>query len=830
METLITDVRLAIRVLRRSRVLAVSIIVTLGLAIGAGVSTFAIAEAALITPPPFREPHRLALLYTTYTEPARGTQRLRWSYPRFRLLERSLTTTTSVASYGPGSVNLAGSTDAEPVNAEVIGGAYFATLGVMPALGRVFSSEEDETTAAPPVAIIGHAIWTRRYASNPRVIGQVIRVNGTDLTVIGVMPVGFTGLTGRAELWFPATQAPRLTYPEYLTTNQDFISVVARLRPGSTIESLRAELETVGANIQRAQPSEAEVPGERYGATAVALVDVRVNETTKRAMLVLLGAGAMVLLLACANVSSLLLTHSAGRRREMSIRLSLGATRTRLARQMVTEAALLAALGGAAGLLLAWWATHAITAPAGAITPSNFYGSVGEFVRPRIDPLVLATTVGAVILTALLCGLAPALTAARTSLATTLRETAGTTRAHARSYLSLRGIAVATEVALALVLLVGGSLMLTTLARLRGESIGIDPRNVVTFAVRPPEVRYATTAAPAFIERLLTAIESVPGVTSATVDGCAPLVASCGRSSLYIAGRPTPPPGQAPPIMRHYVGSEHFRTLGIPVTRGRPFTSADRAGRAAVAIINEAAARQFWPNENPIGARVWFGGGSLWNSADSTVEIVGVSGDVAYQEGDERRVRPAVYTPYLQFTYATRTVMVRVERNPSTVLPAVRNAVREVDPDLALYDFGMLTEQLGAAWAKQRFTSALLGAFALLALVLAATGVFGVVASLVNERTREIGIRVALGATSADVLRLVIRQGMRLPVIGLILGAALALPSSRALRGLLYGVSPGDPRVLAVVVVLLGTVALFATLLPARRATRVDPRIAMQAE
>jgi putative ABC transport system permease protein len=830
MESLIADIRLAIRVLRRSPALAGSIIITLALAIGAGVSTFAVAEAALITPPPFPAPDRIALIYTTHTTPARGTTRLRWSYPRFRLLERSLTSATSIGSYGLASVNLAGTTDAEPVNAEVVGGGYFATLGVSPARGRPFSTQEDQTTAASPVALIGHDLWTRRYGGEASALGQLVRVNGVDLTIIGIMPAGFTGLTGRAQLWFPAVQAPRLTYPEYLTTNQDFISVVARLRPGATIASLRAELETVAATIQREQPSEANVPGETYGATASPLADVRVNSTTKRAMVVLLGAVVMVLLLACANVSSLLLTHSAARRREMSIRLSLGATRARLVRQLLTETTLLATIGGALGLLLVWWATTSIIAPAGAIAPSNFYGSVGEFVRPRIDPLLLATTVGVIVVTAMLCGLAPALTAARTSLAMTLRESAGATRAGVGSHGSLRGIAVAAEVALALVLLVGGSLMLATLSRLRGESIGIDPRNVITFAVRPPEVRYAPTEAPAFVERLLSAISAVPGVVSATVDGCAPLTSSCARTSLLLVGRPAPLPGQAPPIMRHYVGPDHFRALGIPLVRGRAFTSADRTGSAPVAIINETAARQFWPNENPIGARVWFAGGSLWNSADSTVEIVGVVGDVSYQEGDERRVRPAVYTSYLQFTYATRTVMVRTSSDPSAVLSGIRTAVRGVDADLALYDFGLLAEQLGGAWAKQRFTSGVLAAFGALALLLAATGVFGVVASLVSERTREIGIRLALGATSADVLRLVVRQGMRLPAIGLIIGAALAVPASRALRGLLYGVTPSDPRVLVGVVVLLATVALAATLIPARRATRVDPRISMQAE
>ena len=830
METLTADLRLAIRVLSRNRTLALSIVATLGLAIGAGVATFAIAEAALITPPPFPESDRLAMVYTTHTEPSHGTERYRWSYTRFRMLARALTSTTAVGSYGLSSINLAGETDAEPVSAEVVGGDYFVALGIRPARGRLFSPEEDQSTASAPVALIGHDLWTRRYGGDAGIIGRTVRVNGTGLTVIGIMPAGFNGLTGRAELWFPAVQAPRLTYPAYLTTNQDFISVVVRLRPGASLATLRAELDAVGANIQRAAPSESEVPGDSFGATAVGLKDVRVNATTRRAMLVLLGAVGLVILLACANVSSLLLAHAASRRREMAIRLSLGAPRARLVRQLLTEAGLLSALGGAVGLALAWWTTHTVVAPAGSIAPSNFYGSVGEFVRPRIDPVLLAFTAAVTILTALLSGLAPALTAARSSLGTMLRQGSGASRPGTGSHLSLRGIAVAAEVALALVLLMGGSLMLATLARLRGESLGLDPRNVITFSVRPPEVRYATTAAPAFIERLLAAIQAVPGVSSATVDGCAPLAASCANSSLFIAGRAVPRPGEAPGIMRHYVGPDHFRTLGIPVLRGRTFASTDRTGRAPVAIVNETAARRFWPNASPIGARIWFGGGSLWNSPDSTLEIVGVVGDVPYQEGDERRARPAVYTSYLQFTYAARTVMVRTSGDPAPTMRALSAAVRSVDPDLALYELGLMTEQLGGAWAKQRFTSVVLAAFAVLALVLAATGVFGVVAGLVGERTREIGIRIALGATPADVGRLVVRQGMRLPMLGVVVGALFAVPAARALRGLLYGVSPADPRILLLVVIVLAAIAFAATLVPARRATRVDPRISMQAE
>ncbi|HEX6049600.1 MAG TPA: ABC transporter permease [Gemmatimonadaceae bacterium] len=834
MKSVLYDVRVGVRVLRRNPTTTASVVATLALAIGAGVSTFALAQAALIAPPPFPESERLAMVFTTRVAPGRSPQRFRWSYQRFRLLERSLTTAAHVGSYGLASVNLSGRgpggepVAAEPVRAEPVGGGYFSALGARAERGRLFSAAEDQSPSAAPVVLLGHDLWMRRFAGAPDVLGQVLRVNGNDLTIVGVLPAGFRGLSGRAELWFPAVQAPSLTYPKYLTTNQDFISVVAKLRPGVSMTSLRAELETVGAAIQRQLPSESTTPDDRFGAAAVPLAEVRVNDTTRRALLVLLGAGGVVLLLACSNVSSLLIASAAARRREMAVRLALGATRGRLARQLLTETMVLASLGGAAGVLLAWWVTRVVPPPEGSIAPVNFYGNIGEFVRPRIDPVVLAVAAGVVILTTLVCGLAPALTAARAGLSTSMRQGGAATRSgHGR--LSLRGIAVATEVALAVVLLVGGSLMLATLARLRGEPLGFDPTGVITFAVVPPEVRYPLHQAPAYIERLLASIEAVPGVVAATVDGCAPLGTSCARTSLHIAERPSPRPGEAPPIMRHYVGPDHFRTLGIPLRAGRAFTAGDRQGRAGVAIVNEAAARAFWPDGNPIGARLWFGS-SIWSSPDSTVEVVGIVGDVPYLESDEPVVRPAVYTPYLQFTYPGRTVMVRTAGNPEVALRGIRRAVHAVDSDLALYNVGALTRQLGDVWQRQQFTTGVLAAFAALALVLAATGIFGVVAGAVADRTREIGIRLALGATPADVGRLVVRQGMVLPVVGLMVGAVLAFPAVRALRGLLYGVSATDPRVFGAVLLALGSVALLATLIPARRATRIDPRVSMSAD
>ena len=622
-----------------------------------------------------------------------------------------------------------------------------------------------------------------------------------------------------------------VSYDKYLVTNQNFISVVARLREGVSMEQLKARLATIGAAIQRRIPSEAQGSNDQFAADALLLDEARIDPTDRRSALLLLGAVGFLLLLACANVANLSLARMTARRRELAIRSALGATRTQLAGAMLAESAILAGAGGAAGGLLAAWLLPVMPLPERVIGPRNMYGSLGDFATPGFDWRVLGFVIGVSAIAAFLCGALPALLPARLDLTRDLKSgSPGSAAGAGLRRLSARSLIVALETALALVLLVAGALMLESFRRLRGEKLGFEPRGLITFWLRPPEVKYPPPRAALLVERALEEIARVPGVVAATVDGCAPVGTGCANSTLYVIGRSQPTPEDAPPVLRHYVGPDHFRTLGVPLIRGRVFTSQDRAGSPRVAIINALAARRFFPDEDPIGKRVWFGGGSTFDRPDSAAEIVGIVGDVAYQALDTRPIQPDFYTPYRQFTYASRMVLVRTPGDPAAIVPALRRAVRNADPDLPLYDVQTMEHRMGESWAKRRFDTLLLAAFGAAAIVLAAMGIYAVVAHSVAQRTREIGIRVALGAALADVVALVVREGMSLPIVGLVAGVGVSLMLARTLRSMLYGVSETSPVVFAAVTLLLGAVALVACYLPARRVVHVDPLVALKTD
>ncbi len=820
-----------LRLLGRARALSGAVVLTLALGVAALTITFGVVNAALLRQPPFHDAGRVVMLYLQRNPEGEPPRRERWSFARFELLRASQRSFEQVASYSPASLTLSGNADAELVQGERVSASYFQLLRVVPVRGRLFNDAEDDPARPTPVVVIGHRLWTRRLSADPSIIGRTIRVNGVPLTVIGVLPEEFAGLSGRAELWFPRTMSPQITYAEYLATNQNFISGVGRLRPGIDFVAARSELAVLGADINRALPSDPEYPAERVTATAERLNEARADQTVRRSLFILLGGVALLHLLACANVTNLLLGRAAARRRESAVCVALGSSRARLFGHILAEGLLLALPAGVIGIALAARGSALIAPPANVWAPRNFYGSLAPFDSPAFGLTELLFGIGLTLATALLVAVPAALSAFHL-------KTWSAIKAGSRGILegaitlrrpSLRGIIVGIEAAFAMLLMVAAGLLIDSVQRMRQTRIGVEPANVLTFWVIPSEVRVPPATAPAFVTRLLDAVAKVPGVRSASVDGGAPL-AGTARSVLFIAGRPAPGPGEAPPVLRHYIAPDHFNTLGIPLRRGRVFTASDVAGAPRVTVISESAARRFWPSEDPLGKRVWFGGGSSLSSPDSSAEIVGVVGDVVYAPLDQQPNFASFYTPYAQFTYASRIVFVRTAADPMSVVFDVRKAIATVDPELALQEVQPLTHIVSGSWARHRFDAMLFGSFGIAALALAASGIFAVLAYTVAGRTREFGIRIALGGNARRVLWHVLREGMSFPMAGLAIGVTLSLAVTRLLQSSLYGISPQEPRVFVGTAALLVAVMAAACLVPAWRATRADPMEALRAE
>ncbi|HMD36549.1 MAG TPA: ABC transporter permease [Vicinamibacterales bacterium] len=822
MDTVLQDVRYAVRTLARMRGVAAVAILTLALGIGATTTMFSVVYGALLRPVPFAEPDRLVILFTTSVTPRDGLTRLRWSRPHIIELQASVTSFESVGSFTPALLSTSGHGDPEQVDGEVASPGYFQALRVTPIAGRVFRPEEDTVAGAQPVTIISARLWKRRFASDRAIVGGTLRVNEVPLTIIGILPDGFAGLSGKAELWIPPPMAARLTYAEYLTTPQKFIAVVARLKHGVTLGRANAELAAIGPRFAGVGS-----PDAVWSAAAVPIGDARIDATVRRSALVLLGAAACVLLIACVNVASLLLARARMRRREMAVRLAVGSSRGRLIQQLLTEGLLMAAVAGACGTALAAWGTEAFARTAPEIVPigRNNYGLIAAFGRPALDPGVLMFALAMTLGTTMLFALVPALEASRPELATALKENdrGGGGQGRALSML------VISEVALACLLLTVSGLLIESFARIQNRRTGFVADNVLTFWVRPPASRYTPADGPATLERLLTSIQAVPGVESAAVNRCTPFT-GCSRSTVFFPDRRVDR-ADAPGVGRHYVSADYFRTLGIPLLAGRTLTAADRAGTAPVAVVNETGARRFWPGETAIGKRVWFGTttGPFADRAHA-VEIVGVVGDVKYEgvEQPDSPYRADFYTSYLQFSFPDTMMIVKARGAADALPPAMRTAVASVDPALPIYDAMTLDERIGAAISRPRFNATLLTAFAGAAVLLAAIGVYGVLSYSVSSRMREIGVRLALGADARRVVSLVLGQGLRLAAIGAGIGLAAALAAARFLQGLVAGVSASDPRLLAASAVLMTAVAGLAAFLPARRASAIDPIVVLR--
>ena len=829
MDNLRRDTVYAWRSLRRAKGLVATCVLSLALGLGAATVLFSVVDAALLRPPPFPDPDRLALVTITHRTPREGEYPERWSWRRFELLRASARSFESVASYSNAVLALdegeGANSGAEALPLEVASAGYFHVAGFTPALGREFV-RDDERLGTPPVAILGHDAWATRFHADSGIIGHFVRINGVAFAVIGVAPPGFAGISGRARLWINTAAAPLVSYADYLNTNQNFISVVGRVRSGASIDDARRELRVLGTRIQAEAPSDAEGTSDEFGATAVSLNYARADVTTRRALVLLSSAVVLLLLLACANVASLLLGRAESRRREMAIRLAIGARRGLLIRQLLVECALIGGAGCAIGSLGAAWATPLIAIPPTLARGRNFYGAIGEFATPVFDLRVLGFAAAACIATVLVFGLLPALRGTRADLAADLKGSAAAARIGRR--LDARDWAVSLQVALAMALLLGAGLMLASYRRLRDAPMGFDPGNLLTFMLRPSEVQYAGARAPQLIDRVLAEIGRVPGVLTATVDGCAPLNLQCASADLHIVGRDAA--GEPPLVRRHYVAPAHFATLHTPILRGRGLTDDDRAGRPHVVVINGEAARRFWPHDDPIGKRVWFDANPEFGSVDSSAVIVGVVGNTAYGPIDETPIQPDFFTSYRQFTYPSRMVLIRTSRDPLSIVRGVAEAVRRVDRNLALFDVQSMEARAGTSWAKRAFETWLLAAFAVLAAALATIGVYAVTSHAVASRHREFGVRIALGASDGRVIKSASSRTMRLGAYGLAAGVLCAVAGSGILRAFLYDTSPMDPAVVAGVSVVAALVLAAATYEPARRALRVQPIEVLRSE
>ena len=800
------DIRYGVRTLLKRPGFTSVALVTLALGIGANTAIFSVVNAVLLRPLPYPEPDRLVRLYEKETDAATPSERLEVAPANFLDWRRQSRTLAEIAAWGEEEQALAGRERAEPVRAAFVTANFFAVLGVRPLHGRAFTPEEDQP-GRETVALLGHGLWQRRFGGDPRLVGQRVQLDGEHYTVVGIMPAGFQ-YPRAAEIWTPLALNPNQTQ----TREAHFLQVIARLRPEASPAQARAEMETIAAGLEQQYPA----TNKNWRVNVVPLLEDEVGPVS-RTLLVLFGAVGLVLLIACVNVASLLLARAATRQTEIAIRTALGASRWRIVRQLLTESAVLALLGGGGGLLLALWGTDALL----ALSPAE----IPRLQQSSVDGRVLAFALVLTFVTGLLCGLIPALQASRSDLQEALKEggrraSGGATRAR------IFGALVVAETALALVLLVGAGLLARSFLRLRGVETGIEAANVLTVEINLPSARYGGEDWKArrlnFYGQVLERIKALPGVVAAGAIDSLPLSGDQRGWTFRKEGQ-TLAPAERPVAGFQVATADYFRAMGIRLRRGRAFTAADADGAPPVVIINESFARRFYPNEDPLGRRI------IIRNQPQACEIVGVVNDVRHF-GPDQAAAPEMYVPYQQFAIGAVPLVIRTELEPQALIGAVTREIQAVDRGVAVGKVRTMTQMMSAALAERRFALSLLGIFASVALALAAVGLYGVMAFAVAARTHEFGIRMALGAQARDVLRLVFRQGAALALTGVSVGLVASIALTRLMKSLLFGVSATDPLTFAGVASLLVAVALLACYVPARRATRVDPLVALRYE
>ncbi|HKS43453.1 MAG TPA: ABC transporter permease [Blastocatellia bacterium] len=812
MESLLQDLRYGLRMLVKNPGVTIVAIIALALGIGANTAIFSVVNAVMLKPLPYRNADGLVMVWEHNR--ARDRRQNVISPANFLDWKDQNNVFEDMAGFFDIRANLTEVDDPEEIPGQRVTANMFSVLGAYPMLGRAFEGEDGQEGHANLV-ILSHGLWKRRFGGDPGVINQTIKLNGRPVTVIGVMPPDFQffikagSLTGKqAEIWTPFNLGP-----DFRVRRGRFMSAVARLKPGVTVEQAQAEMTQIADSLEQQYPEF----DKNWGVNLVPMRSQFTGEIST-SLLVLFGAVVFVLLIACANVANLLLARAAARQKDIAIRAALGASRSRLVRQLLTESVLLAGLGGVLGLLVAVWGVDLLI----ALAPKDLPPLAGV----EINYLVLGFTLAVSLLTGLIFGLVPAMEASRPNLNETLKEGGRSAASGARSH-RVRSVFVVAEIAMALVLLIMSGLMIRSFARLQSVNPGFNPNNLLTVRLLLPASKYREDPQViSFFRQALTRIEAMPGVRSAGAISYLPFAAGGGAATGFtIEGQPAPAAGQKPTLDVRVCDPNYFQTMSIPFIRGRNFTEKEATEVSHVVIISEAMARDYFPNEDPIGKRVRID----MMDDPAPCEIIGVVGDSKHQ-GLDVEPRAMSYWPHPELTYSAMTIVARTEGDPLSYSSAVQAAVQALDKDQPIADVRTMEQWLSDSVAKPRFITLLLSVFAAVALVLAMVGIYGVMSYSVTQRTHEIGIRMALGASSTNVMRMVVRQGMVLALLGVGCGLAASFALTRVLAGFLFGVSTTDPVTFGLIAALLAGIALVACAVPARRATKVDPMIALRYE
>jgi len=811
MNTFGQDIRYGFRMLWKSPGFTLVTVLALALGIGANTAIFSVVNTVLLRPLPYPNGERIVYI----GEWSQQVPEMSVSYPNFQDWRAQQTTMEQIAAFRSANYVLTGVGEPERLDGRQVSAGFFNVLGVTPTLGRNFSPDEDRP-GANPVALISHGFWQRRLGGDPSVINKPLQLNNESFTVIGVLPQTFEWQSP-VDVFVPVglrSDQPNMTE----RGNHPGMYVLGLLKPNVTVEQARTEIKAIAERLAQ------QYPDTNGGQSAVLdSLQARAVEDIRPALLILLGAVGFVLLIACANVANLLLARAASRSKEIAIRTALGAGRGRIIRQLLTESLLLSVLGGALGLLFAMWGIDALLAALPEDLPRLLVSGIG------LDMPVLLFTLAVSILTGLLFGLAPALQASKSNLNETLKDGGRTSAGAGRQH--VRNLLVVSEVALSLLLLVSAGLLIKSFSRLQETDLGFDPTNVLTLRVPLPEARYKESGQVAnFWDELLRRVRALSGVESAGLTRGLPMNGGI-ESGVMVEGQETTNPKDAVVAVNLFAEPGYFKTMNVQLLKGRFLSEQDTIDAPLAAIVDELFVARFFPNTDPIGKRLRIGGDRA-----PLRNIVGVFKHMKHYGPDEEG-RAEIYTPYKQipaenFAAANRSLWlaVKTKGDPTSLAPAIRNEVSQIDKDQPISNVGTMEQIVAATVAPQKFATWLLAVFAASAMLLAAIGIYGVMAYSVTQRTHEIGIRMALGAGRRDVLRMVVSQGMKLALVGVALGLVGAFALTRLLSSLLFGVSATDPLTYGVVSLLLASVALLACLIPARKATRVDPMIALRYE